>query len=515
MSTSDEKSFETALAALYSTEHQARTKEALEKTALRRECTIHDMREYMLRASIELPKSVAIVHITGTKGKGSTACLCESILRTSGLKTGLFTSPHLVGIRERIRIGGCPISEQVFGQAYWAVRCKLEENASEEGSELPTLPGYFRMLTLMAYYTFSNYEPALDVIILEVGMGGRYDATNVFDFEDRQVACGVTLLDLDHTRVLGDTLEQIGWEKGGIFKVNKSSNEPQSPKPSDGGQPTKPTIPADSGRCFYAIGTNTPSALKVLEGCAAIEGQGSKLHVIYENPDLEGVDIGLQGSHQRINAALATALCKDILKHKLDTATLHKALQNARWPGRCQTVSVVGSAVNLRLDGAHTPKSLDACLEWYRDAAGSEAKRVLLFNCSHERNPVPLLQQLHKEGFRDAYFCPADFERPSGLGKPRAKGLLEQAGFVVTESDEDETPTWQETLAEIWTHLDGLEGNRTAITCNSKVKEALAQILTEKDVAMEVLVAGSLYLVGSALDAIEWKEVDAAGTLLI
>jgi hypothetical protein len=127
---------------------------------------------------------------------------------------------------------------------------------------------------------------------------------------------------------------------------------------------------------------------------------------------------------------------------------------------------------------------------------------------------VPLLQQLHKEGFRAAYFCPADFERPSGLGKPRAKGLLEQAGFVVTESEKDETPTWQDTLAEIWTHIDGLEGNSTAITCNIKVKEALTKILAEKDSAMEVLVAGSLYLVGSALDAVAWKEVDATGTLL-
>mmetsp|Transcript_31266 Transcript_31266/g.51611 ORF Transcript_31266/g.51611 Transcript_31266/m.51611 type:complete len:119 (+) Transcript_31266:75-431(+) len=116
---SDDSLFDTAIAALYSSEHQARTKEALQKTALRRECTIQDMREYMRRAGTSLPQSVAIVHITGTKGKGSTACLCESILRESaGKKTGLFTSPHLVDIRERIRIGGRPISKQVFGQAY-------------------------------------------------------------------------------------------------------------------------------------------------------------------------------------------------------------------------------------------------------------------------------------------------------------------------------------------------------------------------------------------------------------
>jgi folylpolyglutamate synthase len=151
-----ETSFDSAVAALYSSEHQASTAEALALTAQRRTQTIADMRIYLQRVGLlENGKSVLfqnkrLVHITGTKGKGSTACLCETILRQAyGLRTGLFTSPHLVDIRERIRVNGQPVSPEVFGKAYWTLRQMLEAPAGNEPNALPVLPGYFRMLTLM------------------------------------------------------------------------------------------------------------------------------------------------------------------------------------------------------------------------------------------------------------------------------------------------------------------------------------------------------------------------------
>jgi len=504
--------FETAMAALYSSEHQARTKDELDKAAARREHTVYDMQEYLRRAGVFLPSTVSIVHITGTKGKGSTACLCESILRHSSLKTGLFTSPHLVDLRERIRIGGRPVSQAIFGQAYWAVREKLEAttatttNDNDSDGALPTLPGYFRMLFVVAIYIFSHYEPALDVIILEVGMGGRYDATNVFDIDDtRKVACGVTLLDLDHVRVLGNTLEQIAWEKGGIFQLEKGSTENISPKPYSTELLQELPSPVEKARSFYAISTNTPSALQILQSCAATEGQGRRLSVIKENPLYS--TIGLPGDHQRINAALAVVLCREICA--IDDATVQTALAAASWPGRCQTVSASPN-VMLRLDGAHTPKSLEACLEWYTTVANN--RRSLVFNCSHERSPVPLLQQLYAVGFEAVYFCPADSERPSGIGKPRAKELLRQEGYKV-EGDDDlaMTPTWQETLAEVWTFLDATK--TTKITSNVTLRQAVDEIVELKGIHVDVLVAGSLYLVGSALNAVNWKEPDAIGGL--
>ena len=160
------ETFDSALEALYSSEHQASTPEALAVTAQRRTQTISDMRVYMQRVGVlssqqQQDNSISsvfqnkrLIHITGTKGKGSTACLCETIVRKAyGLQTGLFTSPHLVDIRERIRVNGQPVSPHVFAKAYWTLRRKLEEahgaTNSDEENDLPVLPGYFRMLTLM------------------------------------------------------------------------------------------------------------------------------------------------------------------------------------------------------------------------------------------------------------------------------------------------------------------------------------------------------------------------------
>jgi folylpolyglutamate synthase len=511
--------FESAVAALYSSEHQARSKQAIQNAAMRRTRTIQDMREYLRRANVDLSPSIGIVHVTGTKGKGSTACLCESILRgRNNYKTGLFTSPHLVDIRERIRIGGLPVSKAVFGQAYWNVRRKLEGHVREEDDELPILPGYFRMLVLLAIYIFANYQPCLDVIVLEVGMGGRYDATNIFDMDTRNVVCGVTLLDLDHTRVLGDTLEKIAWEKGGIFQVKKGCDQTISSSPQ--GNPLKTTENLQAGtRRFFAIGTNTPSSLKVLLECAVRDGQDGQLCVVNEHDGLDGVEIGLPGSHQRINAALATTLCNSLtntITRISDDELLHQSLRNAAWPGRCQTVNTSNTNVTLRLDGAHTPISLQVCLSWYLHVHESSSQRVLIFNCHHERNPVPLLQQLHDADFHFVHFCPADFERPSALGKPSASTLLEEAGFESggNLSRQKESATWQDTLSEIWRHLDTLNGRFTTITANASVRETLNSIIAvDGGPAKDVLVAGSLYLVGSALSTVDWVENDAVGSL--
>ena len=147
-----EEAFETAVAELYSSSHQSKTPQAIEAAAARRTRTVSDLRIYLDRIRVDTSTDFTkfrLVHITGTKGKGSTACMCESILRRAhGQRTGLFTSPHLVDIRERIRVNGQPISKNVFGQAYWEIRKRLEEYGPTP-DELPVLPGYFRMLTLM------------------------------------------------------------------------------------------------------------------------------------------------------------------------------------------------------------------------------------------------------------------------------------------------------------------------------------------------------------------------------
>ena len=542
--------YDDAVAALYSPLHQSRTTGALKKAADRRTKTIEDMREYMKRISLTtLPSNV--VHITGTKGKGSTACMCEAVLRERySQTTGLFTSPHLLDVRERIRVNGKPISQAVFGEAYWEVRRRLEAFNASDVEELPILPGYFRMLMLMALYVFGNYEPRIDVVILEVGMGGRYDATNILDMEGRNVVCGVTLLDFDHTRVLGNTLEQIAWEKGGIFQVRKGeSSEDVSKRPTDdllNCASSVATVVNQGEASFvckrlFAIDTNSSSVLSVLSNCAATEGRGKKLHLVSVGQSLPAnASLGLQGDHQRINAELAIALCESLTEGMLHppddrgSSVMLGALENASWPGRCQSVHMEaddGTSLNLRLDGAHTKKSLQACLKWFTsvsDVESEEVYKVLIFSCSHERNPVELLQLLVSSRqsstlvFDAVFFCQADFERPSMVGKSTAAELLQKCGITWsanwTNEKEGEVCTWQDTLADVWRHLEastGLEVPDTEVTANLNIRDALNKIRGFRNYErIEVLVTGSLYIVGSALEAANWREDAAPGKLM-
>ena len=583
--------YEEALEALLNSPlHQARTKEALEKTAARRTHTISDMKTYLQRISLDTTtattnasSSMNVVHITGTKGKGSTSCLCESILRRHyGQRTGLFTSPHLVDIRERIRINGQPIAKDVFGEVYWEVRKRLEAHSNNTDSEhndgdndddLPTLPGYFRMLTLMAMFTFTHYLPRLDVIVLEVGMGGRYDATNILDITGgRNVVCGVTLLDLDHTRVLGDTLEQIAWEKGGIFQAIKGAPA-YTPKVSSNAISSaiaavsetlteKDSATTSKEKRLFVLDSNTKGVISVLKQCAKEESNGSSITLVGEGsravPD--HVKIGLAGSHQRLNAELAVALSDAVMagssvlagkqRKRKHTDSLYEALESASWPGRCQTVQLEGATwpTNLRLDGSHTPISLKAGFDWFCSVSSGHAtattvKRVLIFNCSHERNPVELLRLLLESSlagdetvppFEQVYFCRADFSRPSAVTKANAEDLLQDQGIetrpeLLPASDKDSSSggivTWQMTLETIWKHLEVecKNSSKAATMVNLTVGNALNLIKSDPsghnspddNKKVEVFLAGSLYIVGSALSAIGWMEREAGGIVTL
>lgn len=149
------------------------------------------------------------VHIAGTKGKGSVAALVESILRAAGYRTGLFTSPHLVSFRERIRLGGVMATEAQIAWAVEQVRAPIERMRAE-GKLNPST--FFEAYTAMAYLLFKR-EP-VDVAVMETGLGGRLDSTNTCE----PTVCAITTLGLDHTEILGDTLEQIAREKAGIIK---------------------------------------------------------------------------------------------------------------------------------------------------------------------------------------------------------------------------------------------------------------------------------------------------------
>lgn len=554
----DRSSYEAAVAALMSPLHQATDKDSLEKSAARRVKTVADMRNYWGRiqwgSDGTAPPPKQMIHITGTKGKGSTACLCQAILQIHGYSTGLFTSPHLMDIRERIRLDGRPIHHNIFAKAYWKIRNDLEAYdppPNHDVDDLPRLPGYFRMLTLMAFYVFSRVP--VDVWIIEVGMGGRYDATNFLDRDSilERSICGVTLLDFDHTRILGNTLELIAWEKGGIFAVDKAKTTDLTPKPDEslepGNSPVNPSTTSDTLCSHYILDSNTEGALQVFQQCAMNEGCGGILKLVDAKgaavrQALGNTPLGLAGEHQYGNANLAVHLCHEAIATKNggarqgslsvsellhDTQTLY-GLTHAQWPARCQTVRTGGSPFTFRLDGAHTPQSLTATMQWFTHVAEINPRRVLVFNCSHERNPVELLYLLKHGGFTAVYFAKPDSTRPSPVSQPTARELLEEANMEVRQDwissvlHGAEKETWQETLGILWKHVMAsvtappselaahnhrhTQHYSIHMTCNKRASEILHDLTTNSIQPTEVLVTGSLYIVGSFLTALDWKE---------
>lgn len=172
-------------------------------------------------AGIRVPEDLdrlKAVHVSGTKGKGSTCAMVESILRQRGLKTGLYTSPHLLSVTERIRIDGRPIAKDKFVRYFWQVYDRVVGAASvgnedKDDDDEERRPPYFKFLTVLAFHIF--LEERVEAAIFEVGIGGRYDCTNVIR---NPVVCGITTLDLDHTSLLGGTIAEIAWHKAGIMK---------------------------------------------------------------------------------------------------------------------------------------------------------------------------------------------------------------------------------------------------------------------------------------------------------
>ncbi|KAJ2907743.1 Folylpolyglutamate synthetase, partial [Coemansia aciculifera] len=298
-----------------------------------------------------------IIHVTGTKGKGSTCAFVQSLLsQLPGLKIGLFTSPHLIEVRERIQINGSPLSRASFAKYFYETFDGLrapEPPLRRVSASSPDMPMYFRFLTLMAYHVFLKERVA--VAIMEVGMGGEFDSTNIVS---RPAVCGIASLGLDHQSELGSTIAEIAWHKAGIIK---------------------------QGVPVFTVPQAEPVALDVIRS-RAVERQAPEPVVV--SPLAEGAfALGIDGAHQRTNAALAVALCREWVRtHAIghpaieDDTWIARGLAQARWPGRSQTFEA--SSAVWHVDGAHTAESMAACAAWFRGQAAKGAKCVLLFNAA-------------------------------------------------------------------------------------------------------------------------------------
>ncbi len=276
-----------------------------------------------------------VVHVAGTNGKGSVLTFLNAILRKAGYRTGRFTSPHLISVNERFLIDDMPISDGELYEHLAALRCTAEKTE--------ITPTYFEMNTAIAFRCFARHE--LDIALVEVGMGGRFDSTNIVD----PLVCGITTIDYDHTQYLGETLEQIAFEKAGILKKDVPAV-------------TGP-IAASPLTIIKAQAQRVNSTLSLLGEEYQIFPGGDVLHptVSYHGPgfDIEEAPLGLAGMHQVYNAGVAIALAGLIRGSfpKITPTVVSDGLKSARWPGRLELVM---DAPPVIMDVAHNPSGCQA-----------------------------------------------------------------------------------------------------------------------------------------------------------
>ena len=281
-------------------------------------------------------------------------------------KVGLYTSPHLIAVRERIRINSEPIAEDIFAKYFFEVWDALEESAVRDGRDPRNKPVYFRFLTLMSFHVFIS--EGVDTAIYEVGIGGAWDSTNIFK---SPAVTGITTLGIDHVVVLGDTIEQIAWHKAGIFKE----------------------------KCPAFTVEQVPSAAQVLQDQAACK----KVHLetVKINPAISDYKIVPDADFQRQNASLAVALVGVVLQRlghpslpngKL-SPEIKQGLENTVWRGRCEVAT--HSNATWYLDGAHTADSLKVAGRWFAGLAQA-VPRILVFNQQSRPEAASLLRTLYE-----------------------------------------------------------------------------------------------------------------------
>lgn len=429
------------------------------------------------------------IHVAGTKGKGSTCALTESILRSYGLKTALFTSPHLVEAKERLSINGEPMSKKKFSKYFWQVYKVLKDKSLESQAQgISELPTYFTFLTVMAYYSF--HCESVDVAIIEVGVGGEYDCTNVLK---KPIVTAITSLDLDHTILLGDSIDQIAWQKSGIFKNN---------------------VPA------FTL-DQQPAAMDVLI-TRAVEKSVEKLTVIPSIlPALNSINLGIRGKIQKYNASLAVYLATTWLQRMThfqipdvtNDQCYHlpdkfvQGLTNCKWPGRFQVVTDSNNNfITYFMDGAHTKESIKLATEWFVDESNLHSNnsiRVLMVYITGYRDSDDLLKTLsqiyaqksEKETFDYIIFSP-------NLRKQQHSSC----DLLKLSIDVDKEQAKASSFKSIWLDLVPNQ-NANSVVSTGFIEDAINYIRNsispETNLPIHVLVTGSLLLVGSTLSFIK------------
>ena len=358
------------------------------------------MRAVMARLG-DVQNSLRFVHVAGTNGKGSTAAMLASVLRAAGYRTGLFTSPHLLRFSERIRVNGAEIPDADLAAAAERVRA-----AETESGETLTV---FERTTAAALLHFAAQR--CDIVVLEVGLGGRFDATNIIESPDCAV---ITNIGLDHTALLGDTVELIAREKAGIIKPGCAVAMYE---------PEQDSVAAEVAAVCRDVGASLRIAdfdeIEVLED--GLEGQ------TFCYCDDTPLRIPLAGDHQARNAAVALEAVEILRERgwkKLTDAAVEAGLAAVRWPARFE---LAAREPDFIIDGGHNPQCAAAIAE-NLDYYFPDTRRVLLLGMLADKDAAGFCAALAPAA--DAFVCVAP-ESPRALPAAALAALLAPYGKPV------------------------------------------------------------------------------------
>ena len=372
---------------------------------------------------------LAVVHVAGTNGKGSVCTMIESVLRASGFRTGLYTSPHLVHFSERFLINGCPIAEERLEQYI----DKLEQAADSVADDSGLRPAtFFEISTAIAFQYFA--DEGVDIAVVETGMGGRWDATNVVI----PLVAVITRIDIDHTEYLGNTLEQIASEKAGIIKAGR------------------PVVTAPQSEAVMAALRREGEPLLCSSDAVSVVKVAAPQRLKIETPSrsLPPINLPLLGECQRENCAVAVAAL-EILADMLGFDPFFKeGLESAAWAARFQTLSKEPLIV---LDGAHNPSAARALASTLKE--NHPGRRVgFLFGFLKDKDSASflhILRPLVSRAWALAIDAPRGMTADQAASQARAAGIDAEAGDAAT--------SWKTAVA--WAEED--PGHRMIVVAGS------------------------------------------------
>jgi dihydrofolate synthase/folylpolyglutamate synthase len=408
-------------------------------------------------------RALPVVHVAGTKGKGSTASMTASILTQAGFRVGLFTSPHIEHFAERMTVAGDLPAREDLVRLVADLKPVVEE-LDRTGAEMR--PTFFEVLTAMAWLHFRRQQ--VDCVVLEVGLGGRLDATNVCD----PAATVITSISRDHERLLGSTLGEIAREKAGIIKPGVPVfHAVDQPEPRQ----TIEAIAASLGSPVYAVGDqlswspvhaedDVPSSAPQARegprvrradyptggnGCDGADGtligilpKSERINVSHPWGGHQGLSVPLAGVHQARNALLAVSVCDYLDRNGFPVpgAAIRSGLRDLRWPLR---IEVVGHRPLVIVDAAHNDGSVDCLIATLADL--KVRRRILIFGTSRDKNAAVMLDRLGR-AFDEVILT-------QYIGNPRRVpvDMLREvaAAHLAVPFDDAETPTlaWERARA--------------------------------------------------------------------